>query len=44
MQTGVSASNAAAKKTHKTLDLTGYFWGFDSRKRFSGDENRLLRH
>src|ERR1019366_4880680 len=29
---------------HKSLDLTGSFWGFDSRKRFSGDENRHLRN
>jgi insertion element IS1 protein InsB len=34
--------NRAAKKTNKTLDLTGWFCGYHSRQRFSGDENRLL--
>jgi D-ribose pyranase len=32
------------RKTHKTLDLTGLFCGFDSRPRCSGDEHRHLRY
>jgi AraC-like DNA-binding protein len=40
----VFLASTVDKKTHKVLDLTGGFRGFHSRPRFSGDENRQLRH